>query len=330
MSDKHSNTAHDPVETLLRQATPRPAPPIEDEQAVREAVAAEWQAVVRQRQSKSRWRGVALAASVLIAIAAAFSTLRTPTVDRVPVATVDKHIGHVYRHAADADTAELVDAATIYSEQTVETAQDGALGVRWDDGGSLRLDGGTRVRFVNPTTIHLERGRVYFASTDGNQEARLTITTEHGSVTHLGTQYMTAVDGDALIVSVREGAVRIDGRYHEDTVEGEKQLRLQGSASPVIVDLPGHGSAWTWVESVAPDAGQVGQTVLDLLRRISRETGYELVFDSAAAERLATATRLSSVIGAEPRTELRLQLSTTDLDYAFNDTSGTLNVRLTN
>ena len=91
--------------------------------------------------------------------------------------------------------------------QVVETRTNSALGLVWGSGGSLRLDEDTRLEFIDEKTVFLYRGRVYFDSihSDGSDSTSLVIKTSQGVVTHIGTQYMASIDGDELIVSVREG-----------------------------------------------------------------------------------------------------------------------------
>lgn len=329
MKSNEQYSGDDRVEALLRRATPRPVPPADDEKAIREAVHAEWQAVVADRRSIRRFRQLAVAASVLVAAGALFMTLRQAGFETVEVASIEKSTGAIYLLGDRSELIEASDIASIHSSQVVVTGSESALGLAWGGGGSLRIDEDTRIEFVDETSVFLRRGRLYFDSAPAAAAGRLVVRTEHGDVTHAGTQFMAASDPDGLVVSVREGRVTIDGRHYEETAVEGKQIRIRGSERPLIVDLPGHGSAWQWVEAVSPGIDLDNRSAREFLEWVARETGHELVFDDPAAERIAAATRLVGKVEADPRTELRLRMMTTDLEYAFDPVRGTINVTVT-
>lgn len=317
---------NDPVEAVLRQAEPRPVPPAADEQAIRLAVQSEWQSLVRERRSRKRLKTIAVAASLLVAVATGTMTLRTNTLPPAEVAHIEKSTGTIYRLGDSSELIEVSDVGTILSGQVIVTGRAAALGLDWASGGSLRVDADTRVEFLDANTVFLREGRVYFDSVDG--DARLLIRTEYGSVRHLGTQYMASADRDGLVVSVREGRVAIDGRYYDETVETGKQVEIRGSARPIVVDISSHAADWAWTESLSPGVDLTNRSADQFLTWVARETGYELDYGSPEARALAGSTRLIGRVEADPRTELRLRMLTTDLEYAFDEDRGTINVTL--
>ena len=326
--DRKPHGGQDKIEAILKTAAPRPAPPAADEQVIREAVRAEWQSVVAQRRGRMRRWQLAAAASVLVAIVALVTLLPTAPTAPVEVAGIEKSNGTIYRLIENAELVELPDAQTVFSGQVIETASDGSLGLNWNKGGSLRIDRDTRVEFPDAGTAHLHRGRIYFDSGSGSGESRLIVTTDQGSIMHIGTQFMAEVSPTELVVSVREGKVRIDSVFHDSTAQAGEQLRMRGSAQPVTLDIPTYGDLWTWTEATSPGIDLKNRSAHEFLNWISRQTGHEIVFDTPAAEQLALDTILVGRVEADPRTELRLRMMTTDLEYTFDSTGGKIHVRI--
>lgn len=326
-SDEHMNR-DDPVEALLGQAKPRPAPPAEDAAEVRAAVHAEWRAVAAGHRRRARVRQFGVAASLLVAVSLLLASLLSNDIDPVPVASIDKSHGTIYLLGDRSKRVELAGTATIHSGQVIETGASSGLGLEWGGGGSLRIDADTRTEFVDAESVFLHRGRVYFDSGMAGDDAQLVIDTDNGSVRHVGTQYMIATDGDRLVVSVREGSVEINGQYHDRTAVAGKQVELRGSAQPTVADLPGHSGAWTWIETMSPNIDLDDRSAHDFLRWVGRETGHAVVFASPEAERVARVTTLVGAVEADPRTELRLRMMTTDLMHEFDPVEGTIKVDL--
>jgi ferric-dicitrate binding protein FerR (iron transport regulator) len=218
-----TNVDLEALEDLLRHAPPRPTPSQEDEVAVRAAVRQEWRELTDRRQKRRRIAQYAIAATVLVGVFAGFNAFRGPTVEAVQVATIEKNIGPVYLLGEQAELRETADLANIVSGQIIVTGADAGLSIAWGSGGSIRIDENSRIEFTDSQSVFLESGRVYFdsqntpmvAGIDKVGELGVTLRTEFGDVEHLGTQYMTEVAADTLIVSVREGRVAIDGTYHD-------------------------------------------------------------------------------------------------------------------
>ena len=316
----------DPVEQLLQRAAPRPAPPAGDERAVRDAVHAEW----RRRVHRRRRRQAAVAGLAATLVAAAMLALTLPGSDATAPAVaahVDKQFGAVYRVPANAGLVELGDAATLRAGQVVQTAKDSGLGLRMN-GASVRLDEDSRIELEGDSRLYLQRGRVYVDTADGAGDA-LVVRTDQGSIVHLGTQYLVAITGDELSVAVREGAVRVDGRYYDASAAAGEQVTLNGTRRPAVNGVPGYGGPWRWTEVLAPRPALDGLPAARFLAWVSDETGYRLAFDDDAAERIATTTVLKGAVDEDPRTALRLRLLTMDLAGDVDEARGEIRIRST-
>lgn len=327
-SDKERYAYDDQVEAVLLQAPPRLVPPAADARAVRDAVRAEWQSVVARRRNRRTWQQLAVAASLALAVVVAYMALVPAPVDTVAVASIEKSRGTIYVLAETAELVELTNAATVRQGQVIQTGRDGALGLHWGGGGSLRMDSDTRLEFVDAESVFLHRGRVYFSSETTSTGGPLVIETEHGSLAHVGTQYMATSDIDGLVVSVREGRVRINGRYFDQEAGAGKQVEIRGAARPVVVNVPLHGDLWEWTEALAPAIDLNNRSAWEFLQWVGRETGQAIEFASADAEQLARDTQLIGAVEADPRTELRLRMMTTDLAYSLDTSRGAILVRI--
>jgi ferric-dicitrate binding protein FerR (iron transport regulator) len=329
-------SADDAVEVLLQQAAPRLSPPIVDERLVREAVRAEWQAVTGRRNVRRRIGHFAIAATVLLALAATFNTFRVVGVVPQPVATISKSHGSIYLLGEQSELHQLPDLASISVGETIVTGGDAGVGLEWHGGGSLRIDANTRVEFQSPNSVYLQSGRIYFdsqttqliagtadnlrapfhtASGSPHSDPALEFETVHGTVTHLGTRYMTYSDEDTLSVSVRDGEVVVDGPYFDGTAVAGQQLTISGTGRPALANVASYGGAWEWIEAIAPAAQLDGKTVHEFLRWVSYETGLELSFESSLAEQVADRELLRGTVETGPMNALRVWMMGVDLDW---------------
>ena len=317
----------DAVEAVLSHAQPRLAPPAEHAQRVRDAVYAEWAGTAARRASRRRILQFAVAASALLAVAVGFNLYRHSGVTPVEIAVISKSHGSVYLLGERSELQALPSIETVLAGQTMVTGSDAGIGLEWRGGGSLRVDADTTVEFLSADSIHLRQGRVYFDSRAEHGAADLTISTAHGDLTHVGTQYMAAVDTLTLVVSVREGAVTISRRGGDDRAAAGQRLEFVGDARPRVSNISRTASQWAWIEATAPTLDFSGKSTYEFLQWVGRETGYSVEFESLGAEQLARDGRLVGTIpGLDPRAELEVRMLGEDLDYAFDEARGTLNI----
>lgn len=320
-SDTSSNPHSDAVEELLRKAPLRPAPPAEVEREVRAAVRAEWQAVTNRSRRWRTGRNIAVAATVFLAVLVALSSLRQVDVAVVEVAQLEQSIGTLRLHAAGTSGSTGDDMSKFLVGQVLQTGTDSAAGLKWRDGASFRVDEQTRVEFIAANEIYLHSGRVYFDSHGAESGSDFVVRTHHGVVSHVGTQFMTEADADHLVVSVREGVVRIGEAAADQTIHRGQRAELAGNGRPVITNTSGVDADWAWVESVAPKISVDGMSAHEFLQWVGRETGYEVHYANAAVEQLARKATLRGPVNEDPRTELQLRMLTMDLAAQF-DTEG--------
>lgn len=328
MNDLNQGTdvrSNDALERLLKKASPRPMPSKDDEAAVRHAVKAEWQSITGRHRSRRRVMQYAMAATVLLGVFAAFSVFRTPVVESVQVATIEKSFGAIYLLGESAELRETRDLSSVRSGQTIVTGADAGIALAWGNGGSLRVDENTRIVFTNDASVYLKSGRIYFDSTPSALIAGITggdidgfvVRTDHGKVMHVGTQFMTRADSGSLTVSVREGQVAIDGAFHDYDASSGQQVTLSGRQNPSVLSISRYGERWDWVGRTSPPVDMDGRTTRELLEWASREMGLELRLEGEAERRAQK--RINGTLDSEPAKALRQWLPGVDLQYHIEE-----------
>ncbi|MGI9233900.1 MAG: FecR domain-containing protein [Woeseiaceae bacterium] len=309
------------LEQLLSRASPRPMPSESDEVAVRDAVRAEWQVVSGRQRSRRRIAGFAIAATVLVAVFSIFSVFRPPVADVVQVATIQKEFGSIYLLAETSELRETEELSRVLAGQTIVTGGEAGMALAWGAGGSLRMDANSRVRFVDTSSIRLESGRVYFdsrpsplmAGISSGGAPDLLIVSEHGEVTHVGTQFMTQVDDRELTVSVREGQVIVDGQYQKYLASSGEQVTMAGRGQPIVLSISATAAAWDWVSRTSPVTDVEGKSLHEFLLWVCRETGLEYRYEGGAEETARHEAFLHGKVDAEPLEALKSRLATAAL-----------------
>lgn len=301
-------------EELLGKAKPRPTPPQQDEELIRQAVRAEWDQVTSRRIRTRRVTQFALAASVLLVVLASLNVLRGPIdgTELQQVASIEKQFGVI----------------TMLSDgQAVETGEESGLTLAWHEGGSLRLDQNTRVEFESGSEIYLQSGRIYFDSMPSGvptvvtdpDKAKLTIRTDAGTVRHYGTQFITQTDGKALFVMVREGRVSVEVAGVNETASVGEKLTVMRNGQPSVQAIEVSGGDWQWIEKTSPSFTLDNRPIIEFLTWVSRETGQPLRFDSKRAEDLVKTEDLRGVVDMEPSRALRTYMQAIAVSWRIED-----------
>lgn len=314
------------LEQLLKKASPRPVPSSDDVAKARAAVRAEWRLVARRQRRRRTVLQYAMAASVLLGVFAVFNTFRVQPADAVEVASIQKSVGSIYLLGDASELRQTEDMSGVSTGQTIVTGSEAGMTLAWGNGGSLRVDENTRVEFVTRDNVYLHSGRVYFDSappllTSGvtaSDSASFAVHTDHGQVSHLGTQFMTQARDDALIVSVREGEVAITGESYSHTALPGEQVTLQGRQRPSVLGIGMSGGDWEWVGRMAPAVVVDGKPLIDFVRWASREMGLRVEFEGGA-EAEAQKAYLRGRIDTEPLEALQLRLATAALSWRIDD-----------
>ena len=306
----------DILEDLFQYASARERPPTQDEKAIREALHSQWREMARRRNWRRFMISAAAAASVALAVWLPLNLQRGPevTVAALQLATVDKVLGNVLVHPAGNEPVYRPEhSLALVTGQTIVTGNESWLGLRWEDGTSLRMDQDSELRFTSTGEVELVRGRLY-ADTQGADpmSSSPVILTPAGPVMHLGTQYMTHVTKRTTRVSVREGKVALGEPGKQTVALSGEQLSVDVSGTHSREEIQIYGVFWDWAQDLAPDFVSDGRSITDFLDWVGRESGRDVTFASPQAERVAADTLLRGSVELEPMRALGVMLQTTD------------------
>jgi ferric-dicitrate binding protein FerR (iron transport regulator) len=306
----------DEIARLLRNAGERDRPDAVMQAEVREAVEVEWRELVSVQER--RRRVITWAAAAGVALAALGIWLTAPRLGRGPqsVASLVLVTGTVEgRIDPEHDWKPIGSGTAIGAGQEIRTTDRSRAALVLASGLELRLDQASRLAFEPADEVALQEGAVYVdtGGAAGSRSDVFALRTASGTVHHLGTRYEARINGDELLVAIREGRVRIDtpgGVVSGDA--GEQILVDDGRVSRR--DRPAHDAAWDWVGEITPAYSIEGRTLAEFLSWAARETGRDLVFANAEAEREAARIVLrGSVDGLSPDESITAVGATTGL-----------------
>lgn len=321
----------DRIEQLLRRAPARERPSAVDEQAIREALRAEWLAEMRRRRwRRAGWGGAGIAAVLALAVIAVPRPPPAPDAAAVGarLARIEAFSGRIrIRHDGPDGAVTAEPGTALRAGQEVVTADDGGLALLWRDGSSVRIDQRTKLRLTPAGAVDLVGGRVYVdAGTAAADAEAPVVLTPAGPVRHVGTQYMAAVAAGATRISVRAGVVALTADGVQHTASGGQQLSVSPGGQSDLGPIPVYGADWLWAEALAAPFAADGRSVAEFLDWVGRETGHRVEFDSAAAEERARTSQLHGAIALEPLRALEPVLQTANLVASVHN--GIIRVRL--
>jgi ferric-dicitrate binding protein FerR (iron transport regulator) len=309
---------------MFRQAGAREKPASGDELAARVALHAEWRQITAGRKRRRVLAGLAVAATVLLAMGA---VIRVTGVFFKPepliqLAEVENLVGTALVHldTGEMESERLGPAGRLSSQQAVATGESSAVALRWVHGQSIRLDEGTRIRLDSADMIRLEQGRIYVdTGRQGNATDTLTISTPTGQVRHVGTQFMTAVPYAGTTVSVRSGRVALDLSGAEHLVAGGEQMTVSSGGQRSRQQIETWGEPWRWAERVTPPFDSDGKTIWDLVAWVASETGLKVEYASSGAENWARQTILRGKLELEPMKALDMMTQTSGMEAQVSE-----------
>jgi ferric-dicitrate binding protein FerR (iron transport regulator) len=303
----------DIVESLIKSAGRRAAPPEDAYRQVFVAAYAAFRDKTTRRRERTRILWAGAAAAVVLGVALAVRWM--PTVGpEGELAQVARLVGTVEFSTGDAWKSLSQSQARLTPGVRVRTRMGARVALALAGGESLRLASDTEVMLDAPGRLYLQTGTLYVDSGPRPARARIEVVTPAGTARDLGTQFELHVAGAALRLRVREGQVALERGGRTLTGQAGEQVTigdLDGvDRAPIAADDP----AWQWAESIAPMPDMDGKPASALIAWVARETGRRLSYESTLVEQRATAVILHGDIRhLSPMEALEAMLATTDL-----------------
>jgi ferric-dicitrate binding protein FerR (iron transport regulator) len=314
----------DELVVLFDRVAARERPSAATEAAAFAALHSEWRSrTVARRRGRRLASFAAAAAASLAAAAIGYLWLTRPALT-VPatLATIEQVEGDDVTWRDDRSQAQALGARRVIEEgQRLATGDASKVALRWHDGGSLRIDAGSRVEFVSDSAVRLTEGQLYFDSVDASSDrpSTLAVQTPAGEVVHIGTQFMIRVASEEVVLSVREGQVKVTGDGFELVVAANEELDLRPDGRRTMAAIDGYGPRWEWAAGIAPPLELDGRSEFDVVAWAARETGRRVVYQTSAAESRARGNDLRGIDRRSPAGILMLLPYLTELAYEIRD-----------
>lgn len=311
--DGSDSPSEDAIARLLNLAGPRDDIPADVERRVHDRVRNEWRSSVARRRTLQWSVPLALAASLVLAIAL---NNRTPDVAPPavlkPIATVARING-----STDLSANRLSVGDPVYAGDTISTADGQGISLAMSSNLSLRLASATTVTIDSIDEVTLAAGRIYADSGQAiYRDRHITIVTDVGVATDIGTQFAVGYLQDEMSVAVREGTVDVSDQSESYTAKSGDRLVLQPDSGVVFEQISKYDDSWDWAVALAPAFDIHNRSLLDFLNWTARETGKELEFANHDVRMAVMRTILSgSVSGFTPSEALESVMATTKFDY---------------
>ncbi len=312
---------------LLRLAGPREPAPADRAARVRTSVRAEWQQAVsvRRRRVRVAWSAGVLATAALLLL---YVRPTGPETAGAPaaVATIDAVDGDVTVTPGEGGSPAGATAPGTASPgdrlppgSRIATSETARVRLRLSNGARMHVNRATRVRFISPTALALDRGAVFIAGGPDAQGA-LEVRTPFGTARDIGTEFEVHVDGGAATVRVREGRVRVerDGASHDAGPSDE--LVIEGSGRVQRRTIPSSGWTWAWALPEPSRFEIEGRSLNEFLDWLCRENAWRLVWADATVERHAARTILhGSIEGLTAQDALAAVLPASGVEHRLDD-----------
>ena len=327
MSNKRDSAPGDDegIETLLREVGARDEPSAAVTNDVQQALHAQWREMLAERSRRRRTVAYGLAASVAIVVVVVAATLQWLAPNRGPVATIARIDGSLQLVAASAEAPIFAHVGQRLSVgETLRTDAGTRAALAFDDGLSLRVDAGSIVELVAPDRLVLSTGAVYVDAAPGPaRDASLQVQTRAGIVRHLGTQYQVRQDVRAVVISIREGRVQIEGSQGASHASAGEVLSILDGGTIQRSSISPYDASWHWAIAAAPAFDINNRRLSDFLDWVARETGKRIVYATPQALQAAQSVVLrGSIGGLDPESAVSPVLSTTELRrFATQDDS---------
>jgi ferric-dicitrate binding protein FerR (iron transport regulator) len=278
----------------------------------------EWRRAAAERRRRQAWRriGLGAAAAGIFAISGWLLSPQLAAPGTIGVIQSCTSGDLLIEHRL-AGSSLLAVGAELRTNERVHAG--GTAVVTISGGGQLLLKEGTTIVTSSPHEIELIQGTVYVDVDPMHAHGTIGIRTAFGLVEHVGTQFEVTHAAAEQKVRVREGTAQLTGLANATAQAGE-EITLDAKGNVGRRALVPYDATWAWVDDLPTSYNVEGQSLLQFLRWVARQTGRQLDFSDERARQLAEQTTLhGSIRDVSAVVALREMLATTSLSAALSD-----------
>ena len=245
---------------------------------------------VLARKQRRLYIGAGVAVIAMLVGVAQFMVPQAPDAPIVATVVADKNGNKLY---SSREVFPVHPGLEIKVGDALHTGQNGNLALTYRDA-DIRLRGDTAVRF-HAAKLELMHGAVYV---DTHQRSSATpkavvVSTDHGSFTHTGTQFLVQTNEQEVVAAVREGSIIASNQAEPlAAAHGAQQIRITADGEVVRQAIPRNGGVWEWVVDAAPGFDAPNAKIHDVLYWATRELGLDLHYVTADARNFSKANDL--------------------------------------
>ncbi len=203
----------------------------------------------------------------------------------------------------------------------LRTEADGRTALRLARDISVRINTDSELVFSSASELELIAGTVYVDSGPDDSAGGVEVTTTHGTIRDIGTQFELKAVAGSLRVRVREGLVQLVQSGQKVELEGAAGQEFQIDSVGIVQHAPfsRYDPAWGWAEALVGPPDVDGLPVLEFLNWVARETGREIHYEEPGVQLAAgTSVLHGSAQSLTPMDALDVMLATTDFKYALS------------
>ncbi|GEM_PF-1476975 len=303
--DRSDFDRSDELGSLIREAGPRPTPPIDATHRVRKSLEATWRSYSRRRRAIRALRySSAMAAALLLSSLVYFAGVRglitKMTEPDAPSIAAVMIIGDVSSRGtgADTETHRVAPGAELEVGRILVTEATSAAKLEIGSAASLRIDENTRLRIDSAWAYHLEYGRIYLDVSHADES--IVIATPFGTVRDIGTRFEVVVSDRKLSVRVREGEVQMRTQSRELTLSRGQAAETGPKFAITATSEAPYGPTWQWLRRLATPPTEQPPSVAALAEWFAAEEGFRLRYASEETRLAASEVVIEGDIDALP------------------------------
>lgn len=185
----------------------------------------------------------------------------------------------------------------------------------------LRIDGRSAIVWEDVNRLLLVQGAVYVDTGDNDD---MTVVTERGTVTDIGTRFLVSLQADTLEVAMRDGVTLIDstlGQFEARAANGLGDVLKISDRQVSSTVEPTSEERWRWIHAVS--RGYESDRVAIVLQQIADDLGLVLDYADDGTRAWVMNQRLlgERLAALEPRQALIVLSTATGLDVRESDGS---------